>query len=477
MGKWFQANRALAIVTSRRLGVLLGLVVVALLGILGGGSEAMASKVRYTLTATFSSDYAMNSWGAYCTKAVPPGFDPPRVDYVFACSADQADSRSASSYVARSVGAFDLKRRDFGVPHFEFKARMKGRFINVANGSAWSRTYIGGEGYMTCTSVHNGSARGPVTGTVSMKGLSPARVIVAVGSAARPFGRYTRDTNCDRTGRTVSTSSFGGLSRAKVWLKKSDLRKAFGHTFTLTDRRTTKGLTTNPQEVTTSRWTFRFTPARAKKPKRQRWQVDVRGTDQWRWGVLTGLRAGVDVDWRHRTTLEIEDDRIVSATGKVSIEKVRPYSEPLGVFTVTPTVKKTRPKYKLPRATKSKRSKRVTLMTYDRRLPSSSEYLLKYAIRLTGPQALDIIRQAGLPNHDVLYGRLVERERLEGPVIDSVAPFVPDPARLVFLLQEGHPQQRGSPWDEKRVPCPKALSDQSCFRYRGGQIVTVTKLR
>jgi hypothetical protein len=252
------------------------------------------------------------------------------------------------------------------------------------------------------------------------------------------------------------------------------LRKDFGRAFTLSEKYTWTWAQGGSEA---SRITLRFTPvapAKEEESERQRWQVDVRGTDKWRWGVLTGLRAGVDVDWQHRTTLTLKDGKIVSATGKVSLLNVRPYSEPLGVFTVTPTKKQTWPEYTLPSATKAKGSNRVTLMTYDRR--KHSEYLLRYAIRLTGPQALDIIRKATLPNPDGLYGGLVERERKEGPVIDSVSPFVPDPARLVFLLQE-KTQPRPTELFDKRVTCPKQLSDQACFLNRGGQIIGVTKLR
>jgi hypothetical protein len=212
-------------------------------------------------------------------------------------------------------------------------------------------------------------------------------------------------------------------------------------------------------------------PSEERTPERTRWQVDVIGTDHWSWGVRQGLRAGVDVDWLHRTVLELKDGVIASARGKVSLRAVRGFSEPSGLFSVTVRKRQTGPEYPLPAASKPKGSRRTTLVFYDRSRAARSEYLLRYAIALTGPQALAVMRSAGVPDPDATYRTLSER----GAVIDSVAPSVPDPGRLVFLLEAGR-QHRPTAFFDQSVRCPQGVVDQTCFVNRGGQFVIVTKL-
>ncbi len=475
IGRGFQASGALVSVMPRLASVLVGFLAVVLLGAIGGGTEAMASKVRkvrYTLIARLDSTYD-RKWSR--AEVSPPYFG-------------WESWHETTALAGRSARSFVITRSADG-RSFRFSASMVGGLSHAGSGVQYDWGALAIDDTPDLNSCLTTQRRWSATGarlvgrvsmTTSRRGMLDAAFGYKLKNALSPIPiLWTLDRVC-QSGYTYKVRSDASPRTPFGWRVKSDqLRRRFGRAFTITSNNNDPNMDVGGRMK--NRLVLRFVPAKQAKAEerreRQRWQVDVRGTDQWRWGVLTGLRAGVDVDWRHRTTLVIEDGAIVSATGKVSIERVRPYSEPPGVFEVTPTDKKTWPKYKLPSATKSKRSKRVTLMTYDNRKRSSSEYLLKYAIRLTGPQALDIIRQAGLPIPDVLYGRLAERVRLDGPVIDSVAPFVPDPPGLVFLLREGDPQRRGPQWDEKRAPCPKALSDQSCFLARGGQTVTVKKLR
>jgi hypothetical protein len=447
------------------------LVLSAGLALLGGVDAAAASQVRYTLTITVG-----NSRERHLQEQHGSLFGGPNKDWYVR----REDISSTASYSARSVSPFALKRSGLaGRPFFEFKAAVKG------NGSAaetYSSSLIGANVHgWPHSCAHQGRGwsdpGAAVSGTIAMSGTNPARVTVEVGSTRAQDYSSTREGSCSTGGPDPETASSPpetqrgqAFGRARVLTRRFDLRRAFGHAFTLSHPTSDKP---SSSERVAGRITLRFSPVAEPKPERQRWQVDVRGTDKWRWGVLAGLRAGVNVDWLHRSVLAVEDGTVVSARGQVSIQDVWPYSEPLGVFTVTPVKKQTWPEYALPSATKAKASRRVTLVTYDRRIHSSSEYLLRYAIRLAGPQAAEIMRQAGLPDPEQLYANLVAR----GPVIDSVAPFVPDPARIVFLLREGPPQKRSSQLPDEPAKCPQGVTGQSCFLNRGGQIVTVTRLR
>lgn len=452
------------------LTAVLALVVSAAFGLRGGIDVAGASQVRYTLTVNVTDSFESHRQEQHGSL-----FGGPNKDW----RVEREDKSSTASYVARSVRPFALKRSGPATaPLFELRAELAGAGSKAesmrsstigANVHGWPhRCEHQGRGWS--------DAGAAVAGTVSMRGANPARITVEVGSTKAQDYTWTHQGYCSIGGPNPQTATsppetqrLPAFARGRLVTRKFDLRGAFGHAFTLIYP--TSG-SRFPYERNVGRMTLRFSPVEEPPPERQRWQVDIRGTDKWRWGVLTGLRAGVNVDWLHRSMLVVEDGAIVSARGKVSIENVWPHSEPLGVFTVTPTAKKTWPEYSLPSATKPKRGKRVTLMTYDRRIKTSSEYLLRYAIRLSGPQAAEIIRQAGLPSPDELYATLIAR----GPVSDSVAPFVPDPARIVFLLREGR-QKRSSQLPDEPAKCPRGVTGQSCFLNRGGQVVTVTRLR
>jgi hypothetical protein len=445
------------------LGVLLFLLALA-------APPAGATQVRYTLTARIDSSYDRR-WSR--GEVEPPYFG-------------WEDWHETTALAARSTRPFTITRSADG-RSLRFAATMTGGLSHSAAGTQydWGALAIDDTSELNSCLTTQGrwsAAGASVWGRVSMSGASGAAIdvyhVLRKSNGKNPIP-WTLDRAC-RSGYTYNVRSDAAPRTPLGWNVKADqLRRRFGRAFTITSDYDVAAMDVGGRMR--NRMVLRFVPveqARREEERRERtrWQVDVVGTDKWRWGVLTGLRAGVDVDWRHRTTLEVEDDRIVSAIGKVSIRGMRPYSEPPGVFTVTAPTPKTRSEYALPSAAKPKGSRIVTFITYDRRRLSHSEYLLRYTIRLAGPHALDIIRRAGLPQPDVLYGRLIQRERLGDPVVDSVSPFVPDPARLVFVLREGRPQRRTFDLD-RRATCPKQLSDQSCFTSRGGQIVTVTKLR
>lgn len=437
--------------------MLLGVLAGISLGFAWSAGDVLGSKVRYTLTVTHTRQYDMGDSHESCTDG--------------GCSFWWDEAHDSESYVARSVRPFTIKRTDFGIPHFEFTASVKGTVKAVTSGSGWSRTFSTRTGVVTrCVRRATGSGAGAVAGTVSMKGIAPARAIVEI--RRRWSGSTTTTGGCDGGVQTDTqdwgpATSWSGVQRS--WLRKFDLRKAFGHTFTLNDRQTAPGLIPG-RELTTSRWTLQFAPVEERRPERQRWQVDVRGHDRWSWGVLTGLQGGVNVQWLHRTTLEIEDGKVVSRSGKVLVEEVQPFSEPAGVFRVTNTTK-TWPAYELKSAVK--RGNRVTLNLFRDDPGGRSLYRVNFALRLAGPQALDIMRNAGVPSPDIRYQELLKR----GTVTDSVTPSTPEPARLVFLLRPGL-QTRETDAFNRQLPCLRFRATlDGCFVARGGQLVTVTRLR
>ena len=288
--------------------------------------SATTKRTRYTLTMTYTADIRSGGPNQYCGWGSPiyPATDP-----VWVCSTDDDEHHEVRSYGATSVRPFTFTRMG---KYFSFKARMKGTSQQVGGGSGWWHHWIGGEGWSDGTWTSGHEAHSKVAGKVYLNGATPARLINEMRAKEDTSSTRTAVT-CPASGCTTSTEPFPSGFSDRSWLKRVNLRKAFGHAFTVVDQRTKPPVAINGT-TTREKWYYRFTPV-AEPVKKERWQVEVRGQDRWSWGMYTGLRAGVDVDWAHRTTLVVTNGKITSAKGKVHIVRVRKFSEPPGAFDVT----------------------------------------------------------------------------------------------------------------------------------------------
>jgi len=438
------------------------LLVAAALGLPAAAPAAVATSARYTLTATYSADEDLHLGTELCMTVVPPGAPIEDETRIGVCSVDDDDTRTSTSYTVRSVRPFEIRRFAGAPPQFQLSTPVTGRFTQVASRSAWARWWIGGLGYRTCTVSGGGTASGAVSGTVSLGGGDPARLVVDVGAGTGPFGTMTSAERCEDEPETSSTEPFGELPRAQALLKRVNLDRVLGRAFTVTDRRTFDG--PSPEQRTTARWTLRFTPVKTPSP-RERWQVEVRGRDRWSWGVFTSLRAGVLVDWAHRSTIEVQDGRVVSATGRVQVLKETPFSEPPGAFTVTSRTQ-TPPTFALPQARLQGGTLQLALIK-----ESGSRYRDDFTVQVAGPQVLEQLRTIGVPDPEQTYASLVAR----GTVADTVVTLVPNSGRLSVPLRPGVYTRETDGFDD-RLPCGGA-AQQDCFLSRGGEIVTVTRLK
>ncbi|MEZ5184936.1 MAG: hypothetical protein R2720_04255 [Candidatus Nanopelagicales bacterium] len=426
--------------------------------------QSMTTKrKRYTLTMTYTADLESGGPNQSCGWGSPIY---PATGLVWVCSSDYDDRHEVRSYGAKSVRPFTFKRIG---KYYSFETRMKGTSQQVGNYWGWSHWWIGGQGYSDATVSGVLKSTGKVTGKVYLNGATPARLINEMTAAEDKSGTDTV-YQCSDGACGTSTYPFPGGFSDRSWLKRVNLRKAFGKAFTVVDKRTKPPLAINGT-TTREKWYYRFTPV-AEPVKTERWQVEVRGQDRWSWGMFTGLRAGVDVDWAHRTTLVIKNGRITSAKGKVHIVRVRKFSEPPGAFDVTSVKTETPPEFKLIKAVKRKNSNRVVL---ELRKRNRSEYLVRFMVAAAGPELLDKLRSIGVADPDASYRGVIAR----GPVDDSAAPLVPHSSRLVVRLVPGDPGK----WQEteefnKQLPCTKSgATEEDCFLARGGQKVTVTQLK
>jgi hypothetical protein len=408
---------------------------------------------------TYSAEADARDIYEHCTWGAPI---PPATNLVWVCNTGDSEHHEFRSYGARSVRPFTVERQG---DYFSFAARMKGTSQQVGGSSGWSNWWIGGLGYRYAATSDGYRAQGNVTGKITLKGISPARLITDMGPAKGQTGTQTVVT-CSPDGCSTSTTSFPGGFIDDSWLKRVNLRKVFGREFTVVDRRTTPPLTTNGT-TTREKWRFHFTPV-ADPVKTERWQVEVRGQDRWSWGMYTGLRAGVDVDWAHRTTLVVKNGKLTSAKGKVHVLRVRPFSEPPGAFDVTTYTATTPPAYELPKASKS--GNRVTLGLWK---DNRSEYTVDFSVAAAGPALLDKLRSIGVADPEATYQAVLAR----GAIQDSATPIVPSSPRLVVTLRPGA-FNRDTDEFNKQLPClDSGASQPDCFLTRGGQRVTVTQLK
>ena len=311
------------------------------------------NRKRYTLTMTYTAE--LQSGGPYqypCSWSTPIR---PATDPVWVCDTSEDEHHEIRTYGATSVKPFTFTRMG---KYFKFKTRMKGTSQQVGGGSGWWHHWIGGEGWSNGTWTSGHEAHSKVAGKVYLNGATPARLINEM--RAKEDTSSTRTVvMCPETGCTTSTEPFPSGFSDRSWLKRVNLRKAFGNAFTVVDQRTKPPLAINGETIR-EKWYYRFTPV-AEPVKTERWRVEVRGQDRWSWGMYSVLGAGVYVDWAHRTTLVIKNGKITSAKGKVHIVRVRKFSEPPGAFDVTSYKTSTPPAYKLKKAVKRKNSNRVVL--------------------------------------------------------------------------------------------------------------------
>jgi len=407
---------------------------------------ALASQARYTLTITEASTVEETRSHAWCTED--------------GCSFGGDESHDSSSVVARSVRPFLIRRTAYGRVHFAFTAQVAGTSSGTGAGSSWSRSTSRRTGVHACSHNSSGTSRGRVSGTVSMQGLVPARVKLDLRQQITGTTKTTG--GCDGAVRTDTKSgtSTGNLSR---WLRTFDLRRAFGHAFTLTDQDTHR----EGAHVYRYRWTLHFVPVDQPEPERRRWQVDVTGADRWAWGMYPTLGAGIWVTWLHRTILEVKDGKLVSATGKVHVLDVSRFSDVEGALTVTHETK-TPPEYRVPKRQKSGDRVVLGLLKLDR-----SEYRADFSVQ-AGPKLLQTLREMDLPQPDERYQAMVAR----GAVRNRVHPLVPMDPRVVVLLRDGWRDERETDAFAQQLPCAKFKgTEPECFLRRGGETITVTRLR
>lgn len=425
-------------------------------------APADASRVKYKLTATYDRVHADWRSGEYCGPGSPPGGGDP----IYVCSADAGLNHETTTYTALSTRSFTFTRGATKTPFFSFSAPMKGSFRTAVNRNAWSNWFLGGIGHNLCTSFSGGTGGARLTGTVAMSGYGKARVRTNLRTrSSTKYGSVSTTSACQRFGAQETMEPVSAMTDRNS-LRFVDLRKVYGKEFTVTDTRVDRGLLNPPRQRTRTRWTFRFTPVAKKRPPRRTWHIDVAGHDTWSWGMFTGLRAGVGVDWLHRTVLVVRGGKIVSARGKVYVPNVRAFSEPDGAFSVSHRV--TTPKsYKIRRAIKRKRSNRVELglLALNR-----SEYRVRFTTTAAGPPLLEQLRRIGVANPDASYANVVKR----GPVEEAVASIVPLNPRVVVRLVDGRSYRRETDAFNVQLPCTRfGAKEDDCFRRRGGEIITV----
>jgi len=431
-----------------------------LIAALAGASAARGESMRYTLTATSSNEqdrywYSASQW-------LGP-------DATVFSSINSEDEHLSWTWTAASVRPFAITRDG---DRFTFTAPVAGRFSALTSRTSW--WWFAPDPY-SCWWYWAGSAMGPVSGTVALGELNPAQLTVRVG-AYEPGETPPQVGTLDRVWCSGSDRQpwvpSEAIARLRALLKRYDLRKKYGKAFTLTDSRVVKGDPSYVVDQTASRWTFRFTPVvepakeeEQQKPKQERWQIEVRGRDRSSWGMFTGLRGGVWVDWAQRTTLGLEDGKLTSALASAHVLGVTPFSEPPGGFTVTGNAQPTPPFE--PTVTKTGDSVRILLG--NRGNPPA--YRLDFTLQVAGPVLLDRLRQIGVANPEQTYQSLLAR----GPITDREVVDIPNNKAVVAPLRPGTFSRESGGFADQ-LPCPK-VTQQDCFLNRGGEIVTVTRLK
>lgn len=433
-----------------RLAVCAALLVGASSAVAGSGlapdaTGSAGGEARYTLTISFTGDWRVSSGGAA--------------------------ARKTTTYVVRSVKPFAIKRDGRS---FTFDTMMKGSLGHT--GTAVTA------GYKDCVVTYTDrSVVERVEGLVTLKGRSPAPAVVNlwwVTKGSEPPIIQTREDTGDCPKFSIDPvqkiSSLVWRYPSKLATKPIDWAAKFGKPFTIEMRENLdgtdpgnhlcEGAGTKACSVRYS-WTLSFVPVGPVETAR--WRVAVSGTDSWSWGRTATLGAGVWVDWTLLTELDVEDGEVANATSKVTVDRVTPFSDPDGVFQVSHRAKTYSP-YTPKKAVL--RGKTLEIFLWD---DPGSMYRVDFAVKLSGPQALQRMRDAGVPNPETTYEGLAKR----GAIPSTAIPFVPFSNRLVQKLADGQWYPRETEGYNQQLPCKKGLAAKECFLRRGGERVTVQRIR
>lgn len=428
--------------------------------LLGAPSASAATKLqqRYTVTAAYDGSYEEH-WSR--THSVSPP------------SLEWNDWAEIASYVGRSTRPFTIRRSPDG-RRFAFDAKLKVSASVVGGGlHGFYGDYAGDSTsdpqYCQQTRTMVSGPGAGMSGTVLMRrgdrkvsaGIEPPPDLVT----------YRVDELCSPSGFAWSNQQpFSWGNTTPGWeVSATQLRKRFGRAFTITSERNYTVAVDSTLAPNRNRLVLRFTPVGGQKdeePGRERWQVEVAGADRWSWGMYTTLGAGVWVKWAHRTILEIEDDKLVSATGNVRILGVTPFSDVKDAFAVTNMRTTTPGEYAIPKRSLSGNRVHLGLLKVG-----SSEYRVEFTVR-AGPRLLEALQALGVPDPQGRYDAMVAR----GGVPNTVVPLVPnDPQVQVELKRQSYPR-KSSAFDQT-VPCARFQgADPDCLLRRGAEIVDVQQL-
>jgi len=371
---------------------------------------------------------------------------------------DKGPLHRVTTYAAQSVRPFALTQTTSNAgPAFRFDARVAGKLGHVGNVDE------------NCTEA----ATRPVSGRVAVVPLIGARQNPAPLHIDIDASPQTAVETCVFANGTTAARAVHTLQpQAPRWngmllfadTKPFDLSRSYGRAFTVSYK--TSYVASVNGATRHYAWTLRFTPVRP-PAESVRWQIEVQGRDVWDWGwSAAGPGAWVAVDWLHTTVLELEGGKVVSSTGKVRVLGTERVSDPAGVFTVASKTTE-RPGYRLRWARPHGGTVELNLQ-HD----PGATYTLDFSLALTGPEALDRMRAAGVPNPDDRYAEFLQRGRI---ALREVG-VVPSSQRLVVTLRPGAQYRKPDAFNEQ-LPCRLfGTNDEKCFLTRGGESVTVTKL-
>jgi len=382
--------------------------------------------------------------------------------------------RRSTTTVAESTRPFAITRTTSAAgPVFRFESKLAGTLAHVGSGyeiayelpendcsEAATRTVGGRVAVVPLV----GARQNPAPLHIEIKPKSPTATLTCV------YRDGTRSTDSVHTLLPQNPRWNGMLGFVET--TPVNLATRYGRAFTVEYRTSHRRVTacdycqTRKQTTVERRytWTLRFTPVKP-PPKRTRWQVDVRGRDLWSWGSSAAGPGGrVAVDWLHRTVLEVEGDKVLSAKGKVTVLGTSSVPMPPGVFRITQKTKG-HPGYTLKWARRNGRRVELNL-THD----PGATYELDFTLTLTA-DALARLRAAGIPDPEVRYKVLVDR----GPIAIHEWGSVPSRQRLVFLLKPGAQHREPDSFAE-HLPCRSGTSDKDCYLTRGGEEVRVELL-